>query len=107
MNASLVPVVESRVLSKALSLPYPQMRIVIFYLMAVKDPEFDNAVVMTGEKIAEEIGMNRPLLSRTIPRLLKAGWLRKASRHGNVWYYGLGPEAEPEPTNVVPLRRTA
>jgi len=107
VNTPLVPTVESRVLSKALRLPYPQMRIVIFYLMAVKDPDFGHGVVMTGEKIAEEIGMNRPLLSRTIPRLLEAGWLREASRHGNVRYYGLGPEAEPQRSNVVPLRRTA
>lgn len=109
MNAPLVPVVESRVLSKVLRLPYPQMRIVLFYLMAAKDPEFNDAVVMTGERIAEEIGMNRPLLSKTIPRLLEEGWLREASKHGNVRYYGLGPLAlaEPEPSNVVPLRRTA
>lgn len=99
--------VESRVLRKALGLPYPQMRIVIFYLIAEKDADFNDAVVMTGEKIAEEIGMNRPLLSRTIPRLVEAGWLRPASRHGNVRYYGLGPQAETSRSNVVPLRRTA
>lgn len=108
MSAPLVPDgIEPKVLRKLLGLPHPQMRIVIFYLTTRKDPEFDDAVVMTGEKIAEEIGMNRPLLSKTIPRLVEAGWLRVASRHGNVRYYGLGPEAEPKRSNVVPLRRTA
>ncbi|MCG0068188.1 hypothetical protein L0F81_33825 [Streptomyces tricolor] len=98
--------IDPAVLRQTLSLPHPQMRIVTYYLTARKDPEFDNAVVKTGEKIAEEIGMNRPLLSRTIPQLIKAGWLRLASRHGNIRYYGLGPRAE-ERNNVVPLRRTA
>lgn len=108
MSAPLVPDgIEPKVLRKLLSLPHPQMRIVIFYLTTAKDPEFDDAVVMTGERIAEEIGMNRPLLSKTVPRLLAAGWLREAARHGNVRYYGLGPEAEPRRSNVVPLRRTA
>jgi len=108
MSAPLVSEgVEPKVLRKALRLPHPQMRLVLFYLTTQKDPEFNDAVVMTGERIAEEIGMNRPLLSRTIPRLLEAGWLRVASRHGNVRYYGLGPEAEPKKSNVVPLRQTA
>ncbi|MEU9062418.1 replication initiation protein, RepL2 [Streptomyces sp. NPDC048430] len=109
MSVPVVPDgIDPKVLGKMLSLPHPQMRIVLFYLMTKKDPDFNDAVVMTGEKIAAEIGMNRPLLSRTIPRLVEAGWLREASRHGNVRYYGLGPEAEgPRRSNVVPLRRSA
>ncbi|MGW6145263.1 hypothetical protein [Streptomyces sp. NPDC055140] len=99
--------IEPKVLRKLVGLPHPQMRIVLFYLTAEKDPEFSDAVVLTGEKVAKEIDMNRPLLSRTIPRLVEAGWLRVACRHGNVTYYGLGHEAEPKPNNVVPLRRTA
>lgn len=107
MSAPLIPDgVDPKVLRELLGLPHPQMRIVIFYLTTEKDPEFDDAVVMTGEKIAEEIGMNRPLLSKTLPGLVEAGWLREASRHGNVRYYGLGPKAQPERNNVVPLRRT-
>lgn len=110
MNAPLFPedvTIEPRVLEKILALPYPQMRLVLFYIGAEKDPDFGDAVVMTGEKVASAIGMNRPLLSRTVPRLLEGGWLRVASRHGNVRYYGLGPTAEPRQNNVVPLRRTA
>ncbi|MFJ2589722.1 hypothetical protein [Streptomyces sp. NPDC087538] len=94
------------ILRQTLSLPHPQMRIVVYYLTAAKDPEFGDAVVKTGEKIAEEIGMNRPLLSKTLPLLIQAGWLRLADRHGNVNYYGLGPLAEAR-SNVVPLRRSA
>lgn len=108
MSTPLVPGgVDPAVLLKALELPYPQMRIVVFYLLAKKDPEFNDGVVMTGEKIAQEIGMNRPLLSKTLPRLLEMGWLEQASRHGNVRYYRLGPQAEPKRSNVVPLRRSA
>ncbi|MGW2841885.1 hypothetical protein ACWCWD_29370 [Streptomyces sp. NPDC001493] len=100
--------IDPAVLNETLSLPHPQMRIVIYYLTAKKDPEFDDAVVKTGEKVAMEIGMNRPLLSRTVPQLIKDGWLRVASRHGNIRYYGLGPRAESKPrSNVLPLRRSA
>ncbi|MFJ4880001.1 hypothetical protein ACIP93_33005 [Streptomyces sp. NPDC088745] len=95
------------VLSRILSLPYPQMRVVVFYLTAQKDPDFDYGVVMTGQEIAEAIDMNRTTFSKQLPVLTKAGWLRVAQRHGNVKYYGLGPVAEPERSNVVPLRRTA
>ncbi|MFF9483014.1 hypothetical protein [Streptomyces sp. NPDC014733] len=94
------------VLRQVMSLPHPQMRIVLYYLTEAKDPEFGDAVVKTGEKIAKEIAMNRPLLSKTLPILVEAGWLRLASRHGNVSYYGLGALAEAR-SNVVPLRRTA
>jgi len=108
MTAPVVPDdIDPKILRKLLGLTHPQMRIVIFYLTTVKDPEFGDAVVMTAEKIAEEIGMNRSLLAKTLPRLLEVGWLCKASRHGNVQYYGLGSQAEPKKTNVVPLRRTA
>jgi hypothetical protein len=107
MSAPLVEEDVAKVLRKLSGLPHPQMRIVLFYLTAETDPDFDDAVVMTGESIAKEINMNRPLLSKTIPRLLETGWLRVASRHGNVRYYGLGPQAVPKPNNVVPLRRTA
>lgn len=94
-------------LGEVAKLPHPQMRIMLFYLTAKKDPDFNDAVVMTGEKVAREIDMNRPLMVRTIPRLVEAGWLRVAKRVGNIRYYGLGPTAEPELNNVVPLRRSA
>ncbi|MFD9426892.1 MULTISPECIES: hypothetical protein [unclassified Streptomyces] len=58
------------------------------------------------QKIAAEIGMNRPVLSRKIAPLIEAGWLRVGSRHGNIRYYGVGPRAEAR-NNVVPLRRSA
>ncbi|MEU2454760.1 winged helix-turn-helix domain-containing protein [Streptomyces sp. NPDC012765] len=99
--------IDPAILKRTLSLPHPQMRVVTFYLTAMKDPEFDFGVVMTGQEIAEAIDMNRTTFSKQLPVLTKAGWLRVAQRHGNVTYYGLGPVAEPERSNVVPLRRTA
>lgn len=99
--------VDPAVLQKALALPHPQMRIVLFYLTAEKDPEFNDGVRMSGQTIAEAIDMNRTTFSKQLPILRAAGWLKAADRHANITYYGLGPVAEPPKNNVVPLRRTA
>ncbi|MEV7525775.1 hypothetical protein [Streptomyces sp. NPDC091371] len=99
--------VDPAVLRQTLSLPHPQMRIVLFYLTAEKDPVFSYGVVMSGQEIAESIEMNRTTFSKQLPILTAAGWLKVAQRHGNITYYGLGPVAEPRRNNVVSLRRTA
>ncbi|MCX4696893.1 hypothetical protein [Streptomyces sp. NBC_01408] len=99
--------VDPAVLAKTLSLTHPEMRIVLFYLTAVKDPDFAYGVVMTGQEIAEAMGMNRTTFCKQLPALTAAGWLKVAQRHGNITYYGLGPAAQPSRSNVVPLRRTA
>lgn len=80
---------------KLVRLSHPQLRIMIFYLVTEKNPAFNDAVVLTVEQAAEVIGMNRSLMAKTLPSLLKGGWLRQAHRRGNVWYYGLGPAMNP------------
>lgn len=95
--------IDPGVLRSLLGLTHPQMRIMIFYLTTAKSVESHQAVVLTGEKIAEEIGMNRPLLARTLPYLVEMGWLSKASRCGNVWHYGLGPRAQPRHKRRSPV----
>lgn len=62
------------------------------------------AVIETGAKLAELVGMSPTVFSRTRRQVVEAGWLEESERLAHISYYRLSAKCTGEDV-VVPLRR--
>ncbi|MFE2350257.1 replication initiation protein, RepL2 [Kitasatospora cineracea] len=91
------------VLSASKGLP-PNQRLVLVHYATHPKRDRHGTVEETNEKLADGLGWQPTVFSRTRKELIEAGFLEERKRVGNVRYYGLTTKAIGRKAKIVPLR---
>jgi DNA-binding MarR family transcriptional regulator len=90
------------VLHRTAGMTANQRLVIMLYAMHPTDRA--GAVVETGAKLAELVGLSPTVFSRTRRQVVEAGWLEESERLAHISYYRLSAKCTGEDV-VVPLRR--
>ena len=90
------------VLQRTAGMTANQRLVIMLYAMHPTDRA--GAVIETGAKLAELVGMSPTVFSRTRRQVVEAGWLEESERLAHISYYRLSAKCTGEDV-VVPLRR--
>jgi hypothetical protein len=90
------------VLHRTAGMTANQRLVVMLYAMHPTDRA--GAVIETGAKLAELVGMSPTVFSRTRRQVVEAGWLEESERLAHISYYRLSAKCTGQDV-VVPLRR--